>query len=196
MPGDPARLEGDGAHDIAAVPAAGPADDALTRASSATGDEETGLSGSGRDDVYNPTPDTGIEDVLDERGVPGTTPTPDPLKHASSYVDEAKLAEVGVTPIDEDATTGSSSGRDLGYDLGDADREESADHAGAEAQRPKRGRALSFLRHSAEELKRVQWPTRKQTGQGTAVVLGFVVLAGGFLGLMDAIWKPIVEAII
>ncbi len=55
---------------------------------------------------------------------------------------------------------------------------------------------MGFLRQSAEELKRVQWPDRRQTGQGTAVTLGFVVLAGGFLGLMDAIWKPIIEAII
>ncbi len=42
----------------------------------------------------------------------------------------------------------------------------------------------------------MQWPDRRQVGQATAVVLGFVVLAGGFLGLMDAIWKPIVNAII
>ena len=42
----------------------------------------------------------------------------------------------------------------------------------------------------------VQWPDRRQVGQATAVVLGFVVIAGGFLGLMDAIWKPIVQAII
>jgi hypothetical protein len=27
-------------------------------------------------------------------------------------------------------------------------------------------------------------------------VLGFVVLAGGYLGLMDAIWKPLVNAIL
>ncbi len=42
----------------------------------------------------------------------------------------------------------------------------------------------------------MQWPDRRQVGQATAVVLGFVVLAGGYLGLMDAIWKPIVNAII
>ena len=28
------------------------------------------------------------------------------------------------------------------------------------------------------------------------VVLGFVVLAGGYLGLLDALWKPIVDAIL
>ncbi len=59
-----------------------------------------------------------------------------------------------------------------------------------------RGRALTFLRNCVEELKRVHWPNRKQTFQGTAVTLGFVVLAGGFLGLMDQVWRPIVEAIL
>jgi preprotein translocase SecE subunit len=60
----------------------------------------------------------------------------------------------------------------------------------------RRGRALTFLRNSWEELKRVQWPDRRHVGQATAVVLGFVVLAGGYLGLMDAIWKPLVNAIL
>ncbi|MGH2969131.1 MAG: preprotein translocase subunit SecE, partial [Solirubrobacteraceae bacterium] len=46
------------------------------------------------------------------------------------------------------------------------------------------------------ELKRVQWPDRRHVGQGTAVTLGFVVLAGGYLGLLDALWKPLIEAIL
>ena len=65
-----------------------------------------------------------------------------------------------------------------------------------ERPRKQRGRVLTFLGHSIDELRRVQWPNRRQVGQATAVVLGFVVLAGAFLGLMDAIWKPIVNAII
>ncbi len=64
------------------------------------------------------------------------------------------------------------------------------------ADRPKRGKVITFLGHCVDELRRVQWPDRRQVGQATAVVLGFVVLAGGYLGLMDAIWKPIVNAII
>ena len=60
----------------------------------------------------------------------------------------------------------------------------------------RRGGVGTFLRNCVEELRRVQWPDRRQVGQATAVVLGFVVLAGGFLGLMDTIWKPVVEAIL
>jgi len=32
--------------------------------------------------------------------------------------------------------------------------------------------------------------------KNTPGVTGFVVLAGGYLGLMDAIWKPLIEAIL
>jgi preprotein translocase subunit SecE len=62
--------------------------------------------------------------------------------------------------------------------------------------RRSRGRILTFLGHVIDELGRVQWPDRRHVGQGTAVVLGFVVIAGSFLGLMDAIWKPLIEALL
>ena len=59
-----------------------------------------------------------------------------------------------------------------------------------------RGRTLAFLRASWAELQRVQWPDRQQVGQATAVVLGFVVVAGLYLGLADAVAKKIVDIII
>ena len=59
-----------------------------------------------------------------------------------------------------------------------------------------RGRTLAFLRASWAELQRVQWPDRRQVGQATAVVLGFVVVAGLYLGLADAVAKKIVDIII
>ena len=58
------------------------------------------------------------------------------------------------------------------------------------------GRAIDFLRASYAELRRVQWPDRRQVGQGTAVTLGFVIVAGAYLGLLDAIWNPIIQAIL
>ena len=58
------------------------------------------------------------------------------------------------------------------------------------------GRAGDFLRASWAELKRVQWPDRRQVGQGTAVTVGFVVVAGAYLGALDAIWNPIIQAIL
>ncbi len=58
------------------------------------------------------------------------------------------------------------------------------------------GRFLAFLRASWAELQRVQWPDRRQVGQATAVVLGFVVVAGAYLGLADALAQKIVNLII
>jgi preprotein translocase SecE subunit len=70
------------------------------------------------------------------------------------------------------------------------------DRVEARSGRRKRGKILTFLGHVIDELRRVQWPDRRHVGQGTAVVLGFVVVAGSFLGLMDAIWQPLIEAIL
>jgi preprotein translocase subunit SecE len=68
----------------------------------------------------------------------------------------------------------------------------------AEAPAAGRGgpRLLNFLRASWAELKRVQWPDRRQVGQATAVVLGFVVVAGAFLGIIDAAAQRVVDLII
>jgi preprotein translocase subunit SecE len=58
------------------------------------------------------------------------------------------------------------------------------------------GRFAAFLRASWAELQRVQWPNRRQVGQATAVVLGFVVIAGAYLGLADRVASEIVDLII
>jgi preprotein translocase SecE subunit len=114
-----------------------------------------------------------------------STVAPEPTKHAFPDVEQARMAEAGA-----------------GDDFEEADSAEPTDPAvieeRAEARRPRRqrGRIITFLGHVVDELKRVQWPDRRQTGQGTAVTLGFVVVAGGFLGLMDALWKPLVDAIL
>jgi len=63
---------------------------------------------------------------------------------------------------------------------------------------PQRGgnRAIGFLRASWAELQRVQWPDRRQVFQATAVVLGFVAIAGAYLGLADYVAKEVVELIL
>ena len=105
---------------------------------------------------------------------------PDPLDHASAEVDEARLAEAGAVLPDADEGDAVSA-RDIHY---------------AEHPRRRRGRVITFIGHCIDELRRVQWPNRRQVGQATAVVLGFVVIAGGYLGLLDALWQPLIEAIL
>ena len=77
------------------------------------------------------------------------------------------------------------------------------DGAGGEGERtpggsPVRGgnRAIGFLRASWAELQRVQWPDRRHVTQATAVVLGFVAIAGLYLGLADYVAKEFVEFIL
>ncbi len=57
-------------------------------------------------------------------------------------------------------------------------------------------RAIGFLRASWAELHRVQWPDRRQVTQATAVVIGFVAIAGAYLGLADFVAKEIVEILL
>ena len=152
--------------------------------------------------------DIGLDDAtVDDAGLGDSAATPDPLKHASADVDQARLAEAGAVPPPVGDVD------DAHDELDDFDELERApDEAEddlvptgtgeldpAVTERPprrQRGKVLTFLRHCADELRRVQWPNRRQVGQATAVVLGFVVLAGGYLGLLDALWKPIIDAIL
>jgi len=76
--------------------------------------------------------------------------------------------------------------------------EERARRAEHPSGAPLRGgnRAAAFLRANWAELQRVQWPDRRQVTQATAVVLGFVAVAGAYLGLADYVAKEIVEFIL
>ena len=57
-------------------------------------------------------------------------------------------------------------------------------------------RLLQFFRASWAELQRVQWPDRRQVAQATAVVLGFVVIAGAYLGLADVVAQRFIDLIL
>jgi len=135
-------------------------------------------------------------DPLSRDNVPGS------LDHASGEVDEFEAAlvrggdgeEQAVSDEDlarqaEAAAPAAAAGRGRGSALATSD-------AGAAPTRSGPGRFLAFLRASWAELQRVQWPDRRQVGQATAVVLGFVVIAGAFLGLADVVAEQIVDLII
>ena len=69
--------------------------------------------------------------------------------------------------------------------------------AGAPAEeRSGLGKVWHFLQNVWAELQRVQWPDRKQVTTLTGVVLGFVLIAGGYLGLLDAIFSRVIDEII
>ena len=134
-------------------------------------------------------------DPLSRDNVPGS------LDHASGEVDEFEAAlvrggdgeEQAVSDDDlarqaEAAGAGAAGGR-RGGSLATRD-------AGDAPVRKGPGRFFAFLRASWAELQRVQWPDRRQVGQATAVVLGFVIVAGAYLGLADGLAQELVDLIL
>ena len=59
-----------------------------------------------------------------------------------------------------------------------------------------RSRVMAFLAAVVAELRRVQWPDRRTLTTLTGVVLGFVLIAGGYLGLLDAIFSRVIQLIL
>jgi preprotein translocase subunit SecE len=119
--------------------------------------------------------------------------------HASEAVGEEEDPEVGREAFDEDEDEG-----DLDEELEEeavaavpVERTEvvAAPTPGTPTRRGP-ARFIGFLRASWAELQRVQWPDRRQVGQATAVVIGFVVVAGLYLGVADWVAKKIVDFII
>jgi preprotein translocase subunit SecE len=121
-----------------------------------------------------------------------------------------------VSGVEEEFDAGIVSGAEgdaaddgLGADVDDAEIERQAIEAapsrreGAVAAREPGGvtthggnRFVNFLRASWAELQRVQWPDRRQVAQATGVVLGFVIIAGLYLGLADWLAQRVVNFVI
>jgi preprotein translocase SecE subunit len=132
---------------------------------------------------------------------------PDPLEHASADADLAEVSERTGLPAEE--FIGDEKGG-VYEDEVTPDEEEPGEEAairpsrrrggeptaGAEAPRRGGNRFTNFIRACVVELGRVQWPDRRAVTQATGVVLGFVVIAGAYLGLLDAVWSRVVNAIL
>ena len=57
-------------------------------------------------------------------------------------------------------------------------------------------RAMEFFREVKVELKKVTWPTRKQTTGTTVVVIIFVFVVAAFLGLFDFSLSKLVQVVL
>jgi preprotein translocase subunit SecE len=57
-------------------------------------------------------------------------------------------------------------------------------------------RLVHFMQGSWRELQRVQWPDRRQVIQATSVVIGFVIVAGAFLGIADLLATKLMKFIL
>ena len=107
----------------------------------------------------------------------------EPLQDSETFVDEAEDFD---EELEEQAVAAAPAER----------REVAAAPTPGAPTRRGPARFIGFLRASWAELQRVQWPDRRQVGQATAVVIGFVVIAGLYLGVADWIAKKIVDFII
>jgi preprotein translocase subunit SecE len=65
-----------------------------------------------------------------------------------------------------------------------------------EHEHHERGRVTGFLVAVWAELNRVQWPNRQQLTSLTGITLLFVLIVGGYLGLLDAVASKLVSAIL
>jgi preprotein translocase subunit SecE len=146
--------------------------------------------------------------------------TPDPLEHAAPDVElaEAQLA-IGRPQLpsdafegeefDDDEELGAGGGGDADFGSGGGGGGSGSGGGagsgsggglvpGAASTPSPRGamRLVGFLQGSWRELQRVQWPDRRQVMQATGVVIGFVIVAGVFLGVADVIATKLVNLIL
>jgi preprotein translocase subunit SecE len=57
-------------------------------------------------------------------------------------------------------------------------------------------KAVQFISQAKSELKKVTWPTRKQTLASTGVVIVIVVIIALYLGIIDLILSKLVKFIL
>ncbi len=117
---------------------------------------------------------------------------PDPIEHASPDVELAEaqmaLGRPGLPANPQDAAADELQ-LEREAELESAADDEEAHPATSKAvggPRPNTvSRLATFVQGSWRELQRVQWPDRRQVMQATGVVIGFVIVAGAFLGVAD-----------
>jgi preprotein translocase subunit SecE len=110
---------------------------------------------------------------------------------------------LGEPPLDEDEALEEIDDWELAEEepaaetgAGEAGYEVRGRRGRADAEPRHRSRVLQFLIAVWAELQRVQWPNRQALVTLTGVVLGFVLIAGGYLGLLDAIFSELIKAIL
>jgi preprotein translocase subunit SecE len=129
---------------------------------------------------------------------------PEPLEDSSAEVElaEAAIVDPPVAELEaeeledraDDAVAEPQAGpRDGGRAAAAPTARREAPAAGP---RPEGNRVVNFLRACVAELRRVQWPDRRQVTQATGVVIGFVIIAGAYLGVLDAIFSRLVAFIL
>ena len=158
-----------------------------------------------------PQPDAGAEPEVDPRRPETATGAPPEELGRSDQVLEPVTAPADAAELEEE-----DDDPELAYDAEEAGALASVDdeyaprgrRGAGDASAPvvlggeptgkahDRSRFVQFLIAVWAELQRVQWPDRQALTTLTGVVLGFVLIAGGYLGLLDAIFSRVIQAIL
>ncbi|HEX3976134.1 MAG TPA: preprotein translocase subunit SecE [Solirubrobacteraceae bacterium] len=159
------------------------------------------------DPIEHATPDVELADAQLAVGRPeyveGEMAAAGPEDQASPDDDSAGEEPAEAEPGDQEPS-GAGGGGDYDEDDDDLGPEDSGSggrrHSGSAAVSAPRERAGSrlvhFLQGSWRELQRVQWPDRRQVMQATGVVIGFVIVAGVYLGVADFVATKVVKLIL
>ncbi len=143
------------------------------------------------DPIEHATPDVELAEAQLALGRPDEAIEDEPPEQAAldeaefeREEDEADAQVPGVLPEPAHVESGSASGATVG-------------EVTAPPRQPSvAGRLVHFVQGSWRELQRVQWPDRRQVMQATGVVIGFVVVAGVFLGVADLLAGKVVNYIL
>ncbi|HWK16100.1 MAG TPA: preprotein translocase subunit SecE [Solirubrobacteraceae bacterium] len=149
------------------------------------------------DPIEHATPDVELAEAQLAQGRPELDEVPDPEElEEIEEADERSTRVPGIIPA----------GPHVRQDDGPPLRPEEAELAVVAAQDAEEGvelapvrtgsRLVHFLQGSWRELQRVQWPDRRQVIQATGVVLGFVIVAGAYLGIADALAGKLMDFIL
>lgn len=158
------------------------------------------------DPIAHATPDVELAEAQLAVGRPEVESAEDERGYAEAAEELEQLEEPEPEPV------GAGGGRDgirtgVGFD-GDTGGPAGGGGAGAAAAAlPHPGgrvesrvgllaRLIGFLQGSWRELQRVQWPDRRQVAQATSVVVGFVIIAGVFLGLADLAFSHLMNYVL
>jgi preprotein translocase subunit SecE len=139
------------------------------------------------DPIEHATPDVELAEAQLALGRPDLADAPDPEE-----LEEVEESEQRASPAPGVLPAGPHVQQSSEVQLGPEDAEEGVAPAPARTG----NRLVHFLQGSWRELQRVQWPDRRQVIQATGVVLGFVIVAGAYLGVADALAGKLVDFIL
>jgi preprotein translocase subunit SecE len=148
--------------------------------------------------------ESGADEELDEiefgdaPEIPGVTPGRVRVETGEDDDDGVVAAEDdGALLAEEDGAVAEEEGATVDEDDGAGSLVAQGTAAVPAEHRARPGnRLVTFLQGSWRELQRVQWPDRRQVMQATGVVIGFVIVAGVFLGVADFLAGKLVNYIL